>query len=108
MQNLEKEMNRYRTDCMNIMKYCNMQKQLIKDLDEQTTESLEDKEFLDCDQAQTKVDNIKLKLALAAIHNNNENIAVSNSKAQSELDEIINSEHEQGMDESTLHSVTNN
>lgn len=26
MQTLEKEMVRYRTDCMNIMKYCNMQK----------------------------------------------------------------------------------
>lgn len=26
MMTLEKEMIRYRTDCMNIMKYCNMQK----------------------------------------------------------------------------------
>ena len=74
-------MNRYRTDCMNIMKYCNMQKQLIKDLGDKTEEALEDKDFLDCDQAQTKVDNIKLKLALTAIHSNNENIAVNNSKA---------------------------
>lgn len=51
MQNLEKEMNRYRTDCMNIMKYCNMQKQLIKDLDDKTQEYEEDKDFLECDQA---------------------------------------------------------
>jgi len=34
---------------------------------------------------------IKLKLALTAIHSNNENIAVNNSKAQNELDEIMNS-----------------
>lgn len=66
---------------MNIMKYCNMQKQLIKDLGEKNEEGLEDKDFLDCDQAQTKVDNIKLKLALTAIHSNNENIAITNSKA---------------------------
>jgi hypothetical protein len=31
------------------MKYCNMQKQLIKDLGDKTEEALEDKDFLDCD-----------------------------------------------------------
>jgi hypothetical protein len=64
MMTLEKEMVRYRTDCMNIMKYCNMQKQLVTDFSGQVVERLEDRDFLDTELAQTKVDNIKLKLAL--------------------------------------------
>ena len=44
---LESKIEKFRNDCTNIMKYCNMQKQLIADYKLRKRELVEDEEFLE-------------------------------------------------------------
>ena len=61
---LEQEIAKYRNDCESIMKYCSMQKQLIGDYTLRRRELREDEVYMESEVTQSKVDRIKLKLAL--------------------------------------------
>jgi len=47
IHSLEVEINKYRNDCSNIMRYVNMQKQLIADYTLRKRELRDDEDFLD-------------------------------------------------------------
>jgi len=86
---LEQQIARYRIDCMNIMKYCNMQKQLLADYALRKRELVEDEDFLDNEVTQAKVDGFKLKINLTETHQNCEAHTFQNATAQEELQEIL-------------------
>ena len=62
---LEKEIAKYRNDCEAIMKYTGMQKQLIADYTLRRRELREDEIYLETEVTQSKVDKIRLKIALS-------------------------------------------
>ena len=61
---------------------------MLTDLQQQISRKMEDRDFLDTDHAQTKVDNIKLKIATTQLHRDNETRAIENTKAQGDLEDI--------------------
>ncbi len=54
---------------MSLMKYCNLQKQKITDMNSKRKELREDQSFLDEEQLIAKVDNGKIKEKIAHLHN---------------------------------------
>jgi hypothetical protein len=55
MYSLEVQINRYRNDCSNIMRFVNMQKQLIADFTMRRRELAEDEDFLEEQIAEARV-----------------------------------------------------
>lgn len=89
-------MRKYRTDCMNLMKYCNMQKQLIADFNLRKRELEDDQDFLDTELVQAKVDHFKLKIGLSETHNMCEAQSMQNQTAQENLDLMLQNSTMQG------------
>ena len=65
IHNLEIQINKFRNDCTNVMKYCNMQKQLIADYTLRKRELREDEEFLELAATENKVDKSKTKIEIS-------------------------------------------
>ena len=70
------------------MKYCSMQKQLIADYTLRRRELREDEAYMETEVTQSKVDNIKLKLALNDEQANCEAINFANASASEALFEM--------------------
>jgi hypothetical protein len=68
IRNLESQINKYKNDCSNIMRYVNMQKQLIADYTLRKRELREDEEFLEYASAQTRMEKAKVKVDITQEH----------------------------------------
>lgn len=68
INNLEMQINKYRNDCSNIMRYVNMQKQLIADLNLRKRELREDEDFLETQIAETQVAKVQTRVDIAKKH----------------------------------------
>ena len=82
---LEQEIAKYRNDCESIMKYNSMQKQLIGDYTLRRRELREDEVYMETEVTQSKVDKIKLKLALTEEQDQCEAINFANANASENL-----------------------
>ena len=68
IHNLDMQIDKYRNDCSNIMRYVNMQKQLIADLTLRKRELREDEEFLEMQIAETRVAKVQTRVDIAKKH----------------------------------------
>jgi len=78
------------------MKYCSMQKQLVGDYTLRRRELREDEAYMETEVTQSKVDRVKLRLALNSEQNNCEAINFANATASDALVEMIQNSVVQG------------
>ena len=91
---LEKQINQYKEDCTNIMKYCRLQQKVLTQLKTEQRALADDDTFLGEQINESKIDTYNLKVKLADIHNqckeqNNQNVLV-----QDELQNLIQQSEE--------------
>lgn len=83
---LEKQMNKYKEDCTNIMKYCSLQGKLIQEKSLKSKELKEDEKFLEEQLMEIKIENYNLKTRLAKSHNDCKHQTEMNMQTNDELD----------------------